>query len=67
MNSRIPVYFYSSCQEYIIDYYIKHGEGEKSVRKIFSNVEHTYDNFEKQKIQEMEELIERSGIVLVEG
>ena len=48
------------------EFYIKHGEGKKSVRKIFCNVEHTYDHFEKKKIQEMKEAIEKTQLVLLE-
>lgn len=43
-------------------HYIKHGEGKNHVRKIFFNVE--YDDYEKQKIKEFEELIRKHDVQL---
>ena len=45
-----------------IDYYIKHGEGPKAVRKIFSDV--PYSPFELKKLEEFEGMIQRKGLLL---
>lgn len=44
------------------DYYIKHGEGEKSIRKIFHFVE--YDDFEKNFLIKFKEYINSKKIIL---
>lgn len=47
------------------DYYIQHGEGEKSVRKIFDCV--PYTPYEEQKLKEFEAMIVKEGIQLPQG
>jgi len=44
------------------DYYIQHGEGSTSVRKVFDCV--PYNDFEKQKLKEFEDMIQKEGLQL---
>jgi len=47
------------------DYYIQHGEKEKSVRKIFDCV--PYTPFEQEKLKEFEEMIVKEKLQLPPG
>lgn len=44
------------------DHYIRHGEGKKSIRKIFANVR--YEEFETKKLKEFEALIAKENVQL---
>jgi len=48
-----------------LDYYIQHGEGSTSVRKVFDCVPLT--DFEKQKLKEFEDMIQKEALQLPPG
>ena len=48
----------------ILDFYIKHKKGEKSIRKIYHFV--SYDEFEKEMMQQLKKLIEQDNLQLPE-
>jgi len=45
-----------------LDYYIRHGEGKQSVRKIFSKVK--YEDFELEGIQELKQMAINEHLIL---